>query len=79
MTKATSEQLRFPTVDGLSVRANFDGGALSSDFGALLLAGVDRQTGLTQRLASLFQRERGQVYYHTIFRLSPCARFARRW
>jgi len=47
MTNATPKQLRFPTVKGLSVRANFDGGAMSSDFGALLLSGVDRQTGMT--------------------------------
>jgi len=48
MTKTISEQLRFPTIAclcgrtarrqaGMSVRAAFDGGAMSSDFGALLL------------------------------------------
>jgi len=62
MTNPTSKQLRFPTIDGLSVRADFDGGALSSDFGALLLAGVDRQTGLIQRLASSFQDRRHASY-----------------
>jgi len=41
MTKPTSEQLRFPAIDGMSVRAGFDGGFMSSDFGALLLAGAD--------------------------------------
>jgi len=62
MTKATSKQLRFPTVDGLSVRASFDGGAMSSDFGSLLVAGVDRQIGLTARLASAFIDKRHGSY-----------------
>jgi len=62
MTKATLKQLRFPTIDGMSVRASFDGGAMSSDFGALLLAGVDRQTGLTERLASSFLDRRHASY-----------------
>lgn len=56
------EQLRFPPVTGLSVRADFQGGALSSDFGAMLVRGVDRQTGLTQRLASAFQDRRHPGY-----------------
>jgi len=50
MAKHTSEQLRFPTVEGLSVRGHFNGGAMPSDFGALLLSGIDRQIGLTERL-----------------------------
>jgi len=62
MTKTISEQLRFPTVAGMSVRAAFDGGALSSDFGALLLAGVDRQMGLTERLAVSFTDRRHASY-----------------
>lgn len=36
MTKTISKQLRFPTISGMSVRAAFDGGAMSSDFGATL-------------------------------------------
>lgn len=54
MASIISGQLRFPTVAGMSVRAHFDGGAMSSDFGALLLAGIDRQIGLTRRLADAF-------------------------
>jgi hypothetical protein len=34
-------------VAGLTVRADFDGGAMSSDIGPLILRGVDRQIGLT--------------------------------
>ena len=49
---STTEQLRFPTLAGHTVRARFDGGSMSSDFGALLVQGVDRHIGLTQRLAA---------------------------
>ncbi len=62
MSKSTSKQLRFPTISGMSVRAAFDGGTMSSDFGALLLAGVDRQMGLTDRLAALFNDRRHPSY-----------------
>jgi hypothetical protein len=44
------------------VRADFAGGALSSDFGALLLRGIDRQIGLTERLAAAGQDKRHPSY-----------------
>ncbi len=47
MNDPTPTQLRFPALAGFTVRADFDGGEVSSDFGALLLRGVDRQTGLS--------------------------------
>ena len=40
------------------MRADFEGGALSSDFGPLLLRGVDRQVGLTERLAAAIHEKR---------------------
>ena len=43
MSESTPEQLRFPPVAGFSVRGDFDGGAMSSDFGPMILRGVDRQ------------------------------------
>jgi hypothetical protein len=49
-------------VAGLTVRGDFEGGALSSDFGPLLLRGVDRQIGLTERLAAAFQDHRHPSY-----------------
>ena len=52
MRYSSPKQLRFPPVAGQTLRADFEGGALSSDFGALLLRGVDRQIGLTERLAA---------------------------
>ena len=62
MSKCTPEQLRFPPIDGLTVRADFEGGALSSDFGPLLLRGVDRQIGLTQHLAQACDDKRHPSY-----------------
>jgi hypothetical protein len=52
------EQLCFPPVAGQTLRADFEGGALSSDFGALLLRGIDRQMGLPQRLAAAIHDKR---------------------
>src|SRR4029450_7270070 len=62
MPYSTPEQLRFPPVSGYTVRAEFDGGALSSDFGALLLRGIDRQIGLTERLAAAVRDKRHPSY-----------------
>jgi hypothetical protein len=62
MAYATPQQLRFPPIAGYTIRADFEGGALSSDFGALLLRGIDRQIGLTERLAAAVQDKRHQSY-----------------
>src|SRR5512132_204095 len=67
MRHSTPEQLRFPPIAGSTVRADFEGGALSSDFGALLLRGIDRQIGLTERLAAAVQDKRHPSYIdHTL-------------
>ena len=44
------------------MRADFDGGAMSSDFGPLILRGVDRQIGLTERLAQAIDDQRHASY-----------------
>src|SRR5215468_12245360 len=62
MAYSTPEQLSFHPVTGYTIRADFAGGALSSDFGALLLRGIDRQIGLTARLAAAIQDKRHQSY-----------------
>jgi hypothetical protein len=62
MSYSTPEQLRFPPLPGHTVRADFDGGALSSDFGALLLRGIDRQIGFTERLAAAVRDKRHPSY-----------------
>jgi Transposase DDE domain group 1 len=62
MTYSTPEQLCFPPVAGHTVRADFEGGALSSDCGALLLRGIDQQIGLTHRLAGAIRDKRHPSY-----------------
>jgi hypothetical protein len=52
MTNSIPNQLRFASSAGFTLRADFDGGVLSSDLGSLLLRGVDQQIGLTDRLSN---------------------------
>jgi hypothetical protein len=58
MLYSSPQQLCFPPVAGQTLRADFDGGALSSDCGPLLLRGVDRQIGRTERLAAAIHAKR---------------------
>src|SRR4029077_12930063 len=60
MQRSSPNQLSFPPVAGQTLRADFAGGALSSDFGALLLRGIDRQIGLTARFAAAIHDKRHQ-------------------
>lgn len=46
----TPKQLRFASISRHTVRADFAGGGLSSDLGPMLLRGIDRQIGLTERI-----------------------------
>ncbi len=65
---STPEQLRFPSIPGFSIRADFNGGGLSSDLGAILVNGVDRQIGLTQRLSAALIDTRHQGYVKHSYR-----------
>jgi hypothetical protein len=58
----TPKQLRFPTAAGFTVRADFTGGEVSSDLGALLLAAVDRRIGLIGRLVEAMGDSRDPRY-----------------
>ena|SRR5215475_3019667 len=58
MSDCSPKQRCFPPIAGQTIRADFDGGALSSDFGALLRRGIDRQIGLTERLAAAIREKR---------------------
>ncbi len=62
MDQSIPEPLRFPPVAGLTVRAEFDGGAMSSDFGPLILRGVDQQIGLIERLTQAVDDRRHPSY-----------------
>jgi hypothetical protein len=59
---STPEQLRFASIPGCTIRADFDGGGLSSDIGPLLLKGVDRQINLTERLCAAIRDTRHPGY-----------------
>src|SRR5215213_8219298 len=48
----------FAPVEGRAVVAGFDGGALTSDAGALLLGATDRAVGLVGRFATCFRDAR---------------------
>jgi hypothetical protein len=48
----------FAPVEGRKVVANFDGGAITSDAGGLLLGATDKVLGLTRRLAACFKDHR---------------------
>jgi hypothetical protein len=69
---STPQQLRFASIPGYTIRADFEGGGLSSDLGPLLLRGVDRQIGLTERLCAAFDDQRHPSYIthsaHDIFK-----------
>ena len=49
-----------PVVEGRRVVAGFDGGAITSNAGALLLGATDRAIGLVGRFAACFRDARAQ-------------------
>jgi len=53
-TECSSDLFGFAPVEGREVVAGFDGGAITSDGGALLLGAADRAIGLIDRLAACF-------------------------
>jgi hypothetical protein len=52
----------FPSVEGRSVVASFDGGVMTSDAGALLLGATDKVLNLTGRLAACFTDRRDPAF-----------------
>ena len=57
-TECTATQFEFAPVEGRHVIAAFDGGAITSDAGALLLGETDRAIRLTERFAACFSDTR---------------------
>jgi len=53
-TDCNPAMFEFPPVEGRRVEASFDGGAITSDAGALLLGQTDRAIRLTERFAACF-------------------------
>ena len=52
----------FAPAEGRAVVASFDGGAITSDAGALLLGATDKVLGLTRRLAACFKDSRNPAF-----------------
>ena len=66
-TQCSADLFGFAPVAGRTVVAAFDGGAMTSDAGALLLGATDRVLGLTRRLAACFKDSRDPAYTeHTL-------------
>ena len=61
-TQCSAELFGFAPVEGRTVVASFDGGAMTSDAGALLLGATDRVLGLARRLAACFKDNRDPAY-----------------
>jgi len=66
-TQCNPNRFAFAPAEGRPVVASFDGGAITSDAGALLLGATDRMLGLTRRLAACFTDSRDPAYTeHTV-------------
>jgi Transposase DDE domain group 1 len=57
-TECSPALFEFAPVEGRAVVAGFDGGAITSDAGALLLGATDRVIGLVRRFAACFRDAR---------------------
>ena len=69
-TECTTEALRFQAVGRRAVVARFDGGALTSDGGAVLVREVERATGMLQQFAACFHDARDPARIrHSVARL----------
>jgi DDE family transposase len=69
-TECNAEQLDFGIVEGRAVEAAFDGGAVTSDAGALLLSAADRAIDLMRRVAACFSdRRRAELIEHEVVTL----------
>ena len=53
MPKCTSNEVSFGRLGRREIRANFDGGDISTEGGVLLLRGVDCKIGLTKAVAKV--------------------------
>ena len=66
-TECSAESFDFGTVEARAVVASFDGGAVTSDAGALLLGAADRAIDLMRRLAGCFtDRRRAELIEHEV-------------
>src|SRR6516225_4160181 len=62
MSNDAIELFRFPAIGRKKLTAAFDGGRITSDGGALLLAAAERRLGIAQRLARLIADPRNPLF-----------------
>jgi hypothetical protein len=66
-TECSAKSSEFARVEGRPVIADFDGGALTSDAGGLLLGATDKALGLVDRLAGCFRdARRPELIEHSV-------------
>src|SRR6188768_4074085 len=66
-TECSNSYLDFPMLGPRQVLADFDGGAISSDGGALLLRETERLTGIIRQFAACFADHRKpDLIEHTV-------------
>lgn len=58
MPNCTGQSIEFPPLSRRKIEANFEGGAITSDAGVLLLRSIDQRLGLTQTIAQIFDDPR---------------------
>jgi hypothetical protein len=61
-TRCNPKRFEFARAEGRPAVASFDGGAVTSDAGVLLLAATERVLALTRRLAAGFKDSRNAAY-----------------
>ena len=70
MTECTPTTFEFPGFNVRKVTASFDGGAISSDGGGLLLGQVEQITGIIRQFADCFVDHRNpRLIEHTLYQL----------
>ena len=62
MTKDNQTMLPFASISGKKVEADFDGGMVTSDGGALFLRKVESKVGVIRRLVDALRDHRHQSY-----------------
>ena len=66
-TECNADLFGFASVEGRRVEAGFDGGAISSNAGAMLLGAADRAVGLVDRFAGCFRDgRRSELVEHEV-------------
>lgn len=69
-TECNAREFDFQALGSRTVTARFDGGAITSDAGGLLLREVEAKTGIIRRLAACFDDHRdSELVEHTVYEL----------